>query len=41
MMIIIGAMIASILGILVIKPLDQGGGKSQTPPPVIQLPEPK
>ncbi|WP_281033414.1 hypothetical protein [Rhizobium leguminosarum] len=41
MMIIIGAMIASILGILVIKPFDQGGGKSQTTPPVIQQPEPK
>jgi len=41
MMIIIGAMIASILGILVIKPFDRGGNKSETPPPVIQQPEPK
>ncbi|MGO6782987.1 hypothetical protein ACC688_24780 [Rhizobium ruizarguesonis] len=31
-MIIIGAMVASILSILVIKPFDKGGGKSETPP---------
>ncbi|WP_261319823.1 hypothetical protein [Rhizobium leguminosarum] len=41
LMIIIGAMVASILSILVIKPFDKGGGKSETPPPVIQQPEPK
>lgn len=41
MMLIIGAMIASILGILVIKPFDRGSGKSETPPTVIQQPEPK
>ena len=41
MAIIIGAMIASILGILVIKPFDRGSGKSETPPPAIQQPEPK
>lgn len=41
MMIIVGAMIASILGILVIKPFDRGSGKSETPLAVIQQPEPK
>ncbi|MGO6985006.1 hypothetical protein [Rhizobium leguminosarum] len=40
LMSIIGVMVASILSILVIKPFDQGG-KSETPPPVIQQPEPK
>ncbi|WP_123876201.1 MULTISPECIES: hypothetical protein [Rhizobium] len=37
MIVIIGAMIASILGILAIKPFDRG---SDAPPPVIQQPEP-
>ncbi|MEB3046501.1 hypothetical protein [Rhizobium mulingense] len=37
MIVIIGAMIASILGVLAIKPFDRG---SDAPPPVIQQPEP-
>ncbi|MBY4630574.1 MULTISPECIES: hypothetical protein [Rhizobium] len=41
MILIIGAMIASILGILAIKPFDRGSNKSDAPPPVIQQPEPK
>ncbi|MDO3432980.1 hypothetical protein QWJ46_09805 [Rhizobium sp. CBN3] len=41
MVIIIGVMIASILGILVIKPFVRSSGKDEAPPPVIQQPEPK
>ncbi|WP_281015695.1 hypothetical protein [Rhizobium chutanense] len=41
MVIVIGLMIASILGILVIKPFVRGGVKNDTPPAVIQQPEPK
>lgn len=41
LMLIIGVMVASILSIPVIKPFVQGSGKSETPPPVIQQPEPK
>ncbi|MBB4233707.1 hypothetical protein [Rhizobium esperanzae] len=41
MVIVIGVMVASIFGILVIKPFDRGGGKNDTPPAVIQQPEPK
>ncbi|WP_281408101.1 hypothetical protein [Rhizobium sp. P32RR-XVIII] len=41
MRLIIAAMIASVLGILVVKPFDRGNGKSDTPPAIIQQPEPK
>lgn len=34
-------MVCLILGILAVKPFDRGSGKSETPPPVIQQPEPK
>ncbi|MBB3461441.1 hypothetical protein FHT92_002057 [Rhizobium sp. BK377] len=41
MMIILALMIASVVGILVVKMFDGGGTKSDKPPPVIQQPEPK
>lgn len=44
MMLILALMIASVVGILGVKMFDGdagGNGKSETPPPVIQQPEPK
>ena len=42
MMLILAAMVASVVGILGVKMFDRGGsGKSDTPPAVIQQPEPK
>ncbi|MDM9645363.1 hypothetical protein [Rhizobium sp. S163] len=40
-MLIVGAMVASIFGILAIKPFDRGSDKNDAPPAVIQQPEPK
>ncbi|WP_454853983.1 hypothetical protein [Rhizobium binxianense] len=41
MLVIMVCLVALILSILVIKPFDRDSGKSETPPPVIQQPEPK
>ena len=41
MSLIVGAMVASIVGILSIKPFERGSDKNDTPPAIIQQPEPK
>jgi hypothetical protein len=40
-LVIMVCLVGLILGILAVKPFDRGSGKSETPPPVIQQPEPK
>jgi len=41
MMLILALMIASVVGILALQMFRGGSGKSETPPAVIQQPEPK